>query len=529
MQKITDFKFWCQKVLPLVYDDSLSYYEVLCKVSEKLNDVINNINLIPDYIRSLVTDDEELSKILSQLLDELREQIASANEGTSETATNNRNVGDLVWLNGILVKIIKNMTAGDKYVNGSNYETVTVEKLLIEIQTSFDTKLELLKNKLELLKNKFEVELNSIKADYVNILSFDADNTGNNDCTGALTNALASNPNCTVFFPAGTYKFESAINISGTHGIKGAGFGETRLIFNNSTGDCLKFVDWRCFVEDLSIVAKTNGYVIYFEKSSSSSYVNNCIIECINGIKIHGVLNRVSNCAITCPNGVGIDTGSNDSSQIITYTTIGSGLADKSDTGSGIIVNGGNSSLTISYCNVLLKNSAISINATSNIFSLRIINSFLDNSKTCGISISGNAKLYRSTIKGNWIGASPLGINNYGTGGVDGLTLEDNEFFLLATSCINLANSSNIIIRDNVVANGGVFVNTFSSMSKIKIINNVVGDYGGEGKVGSGISFYSGVPSNGCYVFDNDLSGCTRAIFGDAGDTVFRDNIGYTG
>lgn len=521
MKKITDFKFWCQEVLPLVYDDSLSYYEVLCKFSEKLNDVINNINLIPDYIRSLVTD-EELGIILSQLLDELREQIASANEGTSETATSDRNIGELVWLNGILVKIIKNMDAGDKYVNGSNYKPVTVEELLTEIQLSFD-------KKLELLKNKFESDFNSIKDDYVNILNFGADNTGNNDCSEALVNALASNPNCTVFFPCGTYKFDNAINISGTHGIKGSGFGETRLIFNNSTGDCLKFVDWRCFVEDLSIVAKTNGYVICFENSSSSSYVNNCIIECINGIKIHAVLNRVSNCAITCPNGIGIDTGSNDSSQIITYTTIGSGLADKSDTGAGIVVNGGNSSLAISYCNILLKNSAININATSNIFSLRIINSFLDNSNTCGISISGNAKLYRSTIKGNWIGASPLGINNYGAGGVDGLTLEDNEFFILTTSCINLANSSNIIIRDNVVANGAVFVNAFSSMSNIKIINNVIGDYGGEGKVTTGISFYGGVPANGCYVIDNDFTGCSTAIFASPGSTVFRDNIGYTG
>lgn len=29
-----DFRFWCQKVLPLVYDESLSYYEVLCKLTE---------------------------------------------------------------------------------------------------------------------------------------------------------------------------------------------------------------------------------------------------------------------------------------------------------------------------------------------------------------------------------------------------------------------------------------------------------------------------------------------------------------
>lgn len=41
---IQDFKFKCVKVLPTVYDDSLSYYEVLCKISRKLNEVIQQLN-----------------------------------------------------------------------------------------------------------------------------------------------------------------------------------------------------------------------------------------------------------------------------------------------------------------------------------------------------------------------------------------------------------------------------------------------------------------------------------------------------
>lgn len=44
MHNLTTFKFWCQKVLPLVYDDSLSYYEVLCKVCDYLNQMIDNQN-----------------------------------------------------------------------------------------------------------------------------------------------------------------------------------------------------------------------------------------------------------------------------------------------------------------------------------------------------------------------------------------------------------------------------------------------------------------------------------------------------
>lgn len=41
---LNHFKFWCQKVLPLVYDDSLSYYEVLCKVVEYINKIIDDEN-----------------------------------------------------------------------------------------------------------------------------------------------------------------------------------------------------------------------------------------------------------------------------------------------------------------------------------------------------------------------------------------------------------------------------------------------------------------------------------------------------
>lgn len=41
---IDNLSYWCNKILPLVYDDSLSYYEVLCKTSAKLNEVIDSTN-----------------------------------------------------------------------------------------------------------------------------------------------------------------------------------------------------------------------------------------------------------------------------------------------------------------------------------------------------------------------------------------------------------------------------------------------------------------------------------------------------
>ena len=48
-----EFGFWCQKVLPLVYDESLSYYEVLCKVRDKLNELIKQDEIFGEALRQL--------------------------------------------------------------------------------------------------------------------------------------------------------------------------------------------------------------------------------------------------------------------------------------------------------------------------------------------------------------------------------------------------------------------------------------------------------------------------------------------
>lgn len=42
-------RFWMQRILPLVYDDSLSYLEALAKMREKLNEVIEYYNNYPEW------------------------------------------------------------------------------------------------------------------------------------------------------------------------------------------------------------------------------------------------------------------------------------------------------------------------------------------------------------------------------------------------------------------------------------------------------------------------------------------------
>lgn len=54
------FRYWCYKVLPLVYDDSLSYYEVLCKIVKYINDLIENQK---DFGNDLAQLQKELKEV----------------------------------------------------------------------------------------------------------------------------------------------------------------------------------------------------------------------------------------------------------------------------------------------------------------------------------------------------------------------------------------------------------------------------------------------------------------------------------
>lgn len=71
MGDIQKMQFWCQKVLPLVYDDSLSYYELLCKVVDYLNKVIEKSNDMGDKITELEATVDEIKEEIEYLSSEL--------------------------------------------------------------------------------------------------------------------------------------------------------------------------------------------------------------------------------------------------------------------------------------------------------------------------------------------------------------------------------------------------------------------------------------------------------------------------
>lgn len=88
MIELKHYRFWVQSVLPLVYDDSLSYYEVLAKCVDYINNLIDNDNEMLASIEEMQGAIEELRQMIEDAgitdVEELKERVSTL-EGKTET------------------------------------------------------------------------------------------------------------------------------------------------------------------------------------------------------------------------------------------------------------------------------------------------------------------------------------------------------------------------------------------------------------------------------------------------------------
>lgn len=90
MTKINKINVCCQKVLPLVYDESLSYYEVLCKVVQKLNELIKINNNIRDEIHKEYIEILESAKAVTEAVASvtaMRDEVLTLKQATEQYAS----------------------------------------------------------------------------------------------------------------------------------------------------------------------------------------------------------------------------------------------------------------------------------------------------------------------------------------------------------------------------------------------------------------------------------------------------------
>lgn len=94
MDELTPFAFWCQKVMPAVLDDSLSFYEVLCKLTAKLNDAIKTINGHSELITTMQSEIDDLQTLTAQHTQQIADLTKKVQANADNiTAINTRTKG----------------------------------------------------------------------------------------------------------------------------------------------------------------------------------------------------------------------------------------------------------------------------------------------------------------------------------------------------------------------------------------------------------------------------------------------------
>ena len=121
-EKMGYINFWCQKVIPLVFDDSLSYYEAICKFMQKLNEVINALNnnaecideLRDKYIilqrnfDALEVKWEEFKTYIENEFNTFKTEITTREENF-ETRINNKQTEFETKINGDIINLTNNI------------------------------------------------------------------------------------------------------------------------------------------------------------------------------------------------------------------------------------------------------------------------------------------------------------------------------------------------------------------------------------------------------------------------------------
>ena len=121
-------RFWCQKVLPAVYDQSLSYYEVLCKLAAFLNKMVEELEKMQDNIDALHKAYKDLQDWVNaeiarfeahmeQHFDDLTQELWNR----FEQYKNNTNTTLQQWFNDYATNTTNNLNKKfNEFVNNAN-------------------------------------------------------------------------------------------------------------------------------------------------------------------------------------------------------------------------------------------------------------------------------------------------------------------------------------------------------------------------------------------------------------------------
>lgn len=151
-----DFAFWLQKTQPLVYDDALSYYEVLCRISAMLNQLTKQVNDLTDAQKKFI---EDATKLLNQIISEWNSIVDRWNNIVTE------------W-NGMKTTWAQWSTTWAQWVSTFAQWTETFNNMVQnnnQFQTDITNQFNSYKNEINNIITNFENEVNEKIKDFVTV------------------------------------------------------------------------------------------------------------------------------------------------------------------------------------------------------------------------------------------------------------------------------------------------------------------------------------------------------------------------
>ena len=191
-------RFWCQKVLPAVYDQSLSYYEVLCKLAAFLNKMLEELEKMQDNIDALHKAYKDLQDWVNaeiarfeahmeQHFDDLTQELWNR----FEEYKNNTNTTLQQWFNNYATNTTNNLNKKfNDFVNNAN----------TRIDQMFNTYTSSTNNEFNTWKTDFTNQYNQWKDEVNGQIS----NINSN--ISSLTNRVSALENMVKKYPNFNYK-----------------------------------------------------------------------------------------------------------------------------------------------------------------------------------------------------------------------------------------------------------------------------------------------------------------------------------
>ena len=232
--KINPFILYCQKIIPLAFDESMSYYECLCALVNHINELDKVVNINSEGLKQLK---EYVDNYFNSL--DVQEEINNKLDAMAESGQLTDIIAQYLQLAGMLcydtindLKTSTNMVNGS-YVKTLGYHTINDGGSSIYKVRNITNKDNVNEMNLIALNNSSLVAELIVSDNTINVKQFGAYGDSTHDDSNAFNYGiefLNSNGGGTLYIPDGDYKISSTITGKENVNVIGQNMRKTHLI-----------------------------------------------------------------------------------------------------------------------------------------------------------------------------------------------------------------------------------------------------------------------------------------------------------